>query len=260
MVNEKLRRVIAWLIAQDRASSQRDLALMLGYNPSAFSQIVNGRVPLSEKFLNRLATFEPRLNTAWIKGKGGEMLVFSTPDAEQMGGGQEAMTFYAENKYGARFYKQGDRLLMTVRHVPYAAFGRFANDSDRLDRTSDDWGYETYEVDLVAHGHYLSFDIQGDSMDIGTRESFEAGDKVLVRELEREHWREGFRYEDHPYWVVVFDSSVLIKQMVAQDLEKGTLTFHSLNPSPEYADFTLDLDSIRNLFYVVKKKPRERTF
>ena len=172
----------------------------------------------------------------------------------------EEMEFVTESNTGARFYKKGGKLFMTVRHVPYAAFGQFANDSDRLDPVNDEWEEETYEVDRVARGHYLSFEVKGDSMDTGSRESFEAGDRVLVRELEREHWRDRIRFNDHPYWVVVFGSSVLIKQMVAQDMRTCTLTFHSLNPSPEYADFTISENDIRALYYVIRKKPRQRSF
>ena len=45
--------------------------------------------------------------------------------------------------------------------------------------------------------------------------------------------------------------------MIDQDLTNCTLTFHSLNPSPEYHDFTLREDEIRALYYVIKKKPKE---
>ena len=171
----------------------------------------------------------------------------------------EEMVYYTENTKGAKFYKKGNQLFMTVKHVPYAAFGQFANDSDRLDPVNDEWGEETYEVDRVARGNYLSFEVKGDSMDTGTRQSFEAGDKVLVRELDRVHWH-GIRYKDRPYWVVVFESSVLLKQMIGQDLEHGTLTFHSLNPSPEYADFTISENDVRHLYYVIKKKPKQMDF
>ena len=63
-----------------------------------------------------------------------------------------------------------------------------------------------------------------------------------------------------PYWVVVFESSVLLKQLIGQDLEQGMLTFHSLNPSPEYADFTISENDVRHLYYVIKKKPRQMDF
>ena len=79
---------------------------------------------------------------------------------------------------------------------------------------------------------------------------------VLVRELDRLHWIDGVRFKDYPYWIVVFDSSILIKQIVSQDLKQGTITFHSLNPSPEYSDFTLYMDDIRALYYVLQKKPK----
>lgn len=258
MIHENLRKVIGWLILQGRAASQRELATRMGYNPSAFSQILNGHVPVSDKFLNRLAAFESKININWIKYDKGEMLFSSNPLVESsVTGEQDDFEYFTENNNGARFYKRGDQLYMTVRHVPFAAFGRFANESDRLDPQYDEWREETYEVDRVARGHYLSFEVQGDSMDTGTRQSFEAGDKVLCRELERVFWRDRIRFESHPYWVVVFGSSVLIKQMTAQDMERGVLTFHSLNPSPQYADFELNMDEIRMLFYVIKKKPRE---
>ncbi len=256
---ERLRQSVSWLLGRHVASSQRNLAAMLGYNASAFSQILNGHVPLSDKFLNRLMVLEPRLNINWIRHGIGEMLHEAESELDVLDEGEE-MEFFTENTKGARFYKKGDRLFMTVKHVPYAAFGQFANDSDRLDPYLDDWEEETYEVDRVAHGHYLSFEVKGDSMDTGSRQSFEAGDRVLVRELEREHWRERIRYNDRPFWVVVFGSSVLLKQMVDQDLKHGTLTFHSLNPSPEYADFTISENDIRALYYIISKKPREQRF
>ena len=118
----------------------------------------------------------------------------------------------------------------------------------------------TFEVPIVGHGNYLAFEVKGESMDDGTRGSFEEGDIVLVRELERELWEGRLRFNDYPYWVVVFDSSVLIKQLIKHDEETGDLTFHSLNPSPEYADFTINMDKVRKLFYVIKKRPKDVEF
>lgn len=112
----------------------------------------------------------------------------------------------------------------------------------------------------ILDDNYLAFEVRGDSMDDGTRASFEEGDVVLVRELDRIHWRDGIRFKERPYWVVVFDSSVLIKQIVAQNIETGELTFHSLNNSPEYSDFKLNMDQIRALYYVLQKKPKTVNF
>ncbi len=258
---ERVKKVMRWLISGGYASSQRELAQLMGYRESSLSQIVNGRVPLSMKFLNRLCALDHNIRLEWLLTGEGVMIVH--PHAELVPASfdetQDA-EFYNTNSKGVRFYKKGERWFMTVRHVPFAAFGQFANESDRLDPAFDEWSEETYEVDRYARGNYLSFEVKGDSMDTGSRDSFEAGDRVLVRELEREFWRDPIRIHERPFWVVVFDSSVLIKQIISQDLQHGTLTFHSLNPSPEYADFTLSKDKIRALYYVIKKKPRDVTF
>lgn len=156
---------------------------------------------------------------------------------------------FFEDKYGI--------LRLSVPHVPYAARAEFANLSDKLEMDKDEWSREFYVVDKKANGNYLSFEVKGDSMDDGSRSCLQEGDKVLVRELERDNWRQPLKYENHPYWVIVFGSSVLIKQIIAEDLESGQITCHSLNPSPEYSDFTLPLDEVRNLYYVIKIKQRE---
>lgn len=260
-IKDRLKKIVAWLLDKKDATSQKSLANMLGYNPSSFSQILNGRVPVSGKFLNRLVVMEPCINLEWVRTGKGEMLLEKTMDDDLLlvENGEE-LEFLTENTKGVRFYKKGDTLYMRVRHVPYAAFGQFANEADRLDPVEDEWSWEVYEVDHVARGNYLSFEVKGDSMDTGSRQSFEAGDRVLVREWERDRWRTSIGYKDHPYWVVVFGTSVLLKQIIDQDMRNCTFTFHSLNPSPEYADFTLSQNEIRALYRIIRKKPREMTF
>ena len=168
--------------------------------------------------------------------------------------------FYTENNNSVKFYDLGEKYRMVVKLVPFAAYGQFANECDTLEPEKDSWEDESFETDKIVHGKYYAFEVRGDSMDDGTRASFEEGDVVLVRELDRIHWRDGIRFKERPYWVVVFDSSVLIKQIVAQNRETGELTFHSLNNSPEYSDFRLNMDQIRALYYVLQKKPKTVNF
>lgn len=169
---------------------------------------------------------------------------------------EETGEYYTENNNSVKFFNVGGKYRMVVRLVPFAAYGKFANECDSLEPDKDSWEEESFETDTIVHGKYLAFEVKGDSMDDGSRGSFEEGDRILVRELDKIHWTEGLRYKDYPFWVVVFDSSVLIKQIINQDINKGTVTFHSLNKSPEYSDFTLDIDRIRGLYYVLQKKPK----
>lgn len=56
------------------AENERELAEKLGYTKSSFSQIVNGKVPLSERFVQKLASVDRNINEVWIMTGEGNML------------------------------------------------------------------------------------------------------------------------------------------------------------------------------------------
>ena len=56
------------------AENERELAEKLGYKKSSFSQIVNGKVPLSERFVQKLASVDRNINEVWIMTGEGNML------------------------------------------------------------------------------------------------------------------------------------------------------------------------------------------
>ena len=246
-------RVINFILEKESLKAGT-FAKRIGVTPTQIYDLLSGKTKkISESVANKIISAFPIYNKIWIlTGVGNpiEESLIKIPLKEEEG------EFFTENTNNVKFYDLGDKYRMVVKLVPFAAYGRFANECDSLEAEKETWEEESFETDKIVHGKYFAFEVKGESMDDGTRNSFEEGDKVLVRELSRIHWKDGLRYDDHPFWVVVFDSSVLIKQIVAQDLEKGTITFHSLNPSPEYSDFTLEMDKIRSLYYVLQKKPR----
>ena len=234
--------------------TQKDVCTTMGVSKENISRAFNG----NEKYLT--PSFLQRFNSSFGFIFNEEFLMNGTEpmlkDANVVPAPNHDGELYTENTHGAKFYAVGDDFRMEVRLVPFCAYGRFINELNTLGQDNDDWGVESFMTDKIVHGNYLAFEIKGDSMDDGTRNSFEEGDIVLTRELDRVHWKDGLRFNDHPYWVVVFDNSVLIKQIISQDLINGTITFHSINPSPEYSDFTLNMDDIRTLYYVLQKKPK----
>lgn len=255
------------LVQSKSDGTVKAFAEMIGVKQQVLDRIFkkdprNGKYPsVSDKIKEGLKkTFG--FDDIWLLTGEGEMLNnIPKIELQQVSTEENIGEFFTENTNGARFYDLGNgKYRMVTKLVPFCVYGRFANEADTLDPDKEDWEEESFEVSNIAHGNYLSFEIKGESMDDGTRNSFEAGDHVLVRELNRIHWTDRLRYNDYPYWVVVFDSSVLIKQIIHQDLENGTITFHSLNPSPEYCDFQLSLNNIRKLYYVVQKKPRTVNF
>ena len=67
--------MINWLIFQGVAENERELSEMLGYAKSSFSQLVNGKVPLSDKFVGKLCDLDPNLNSAWVSTGEGDMFL-----------------------------------------------------------------------------------------------------------------------------------------------------------------------------------------
>ena len=59
---QRVKKVINWLVFMEYAENERELAEKLGYTKSSFSQIVNGKVPLSERFVQKLASVDKNIN------------------------------------------------------------------------------------------------------------------------------------------------------------------------------------------------------
>ncbi|QYJ68907.1 helix-turn-helix domain-containing protein [Flavobacterium litorale] len=116
-----------------------------------------------------------------------------------------------------------------------------------------DLGQHGILVDKPLQGRYVAFRVNGDSMDDGSNEAITRDSIVSTRELQRHHWLDKLRYRDFPYWVIYTTQSKmpLLKEIVEHNTEEGYITCHSLNDSPEYADFKLHLNDIQALFYVI---------
>ena len=71
---QRVKKVINWLVFMEYAENERELAEKLGYTKSSFSQIVNGKVPLSERFVQKLASVDINIKEVWIMTGEGNML------------------------------------------------------------------------------------------------------------------------------------------------------------------------------------------
>ena len=253
------QRLIEYL--KYKGIGQNKFEKMAGISNGYISNIKS--TPRDEK-LTKILQVSPDLNRVWLLTGEGEMLNTSgmidpgsvAPSNAVPSEEVTEVECAGENKNAGVFFRdKNGQLYISVPHVPYAARAEFPNLADSLEPLAN-WGREVYAVDRKANGRYISFDIRGDSMDNGMHGSLRDGDKVLVRELERDNWRT-LRTGDHRYWVLVFGASVLIKEISNFDPNSGIVTCHSLNPSPEYHDFNIHLDEVRHLYYVIRIKPHE---
>jgi len=108
-------------------------------------------------------------------------------------------------------------------------------------------------VDKPVHGRYVAFRVNGDSMDDGSNRAITRNSIVSTRELQRHLWNGKLRYRDFPYWVIYTTQSKmpLLKEIIEHNTAEGYITCHSLNDSPEFTDFRLNMDDIQALFYVI---------
>jgi phage repressor protein C with HTH and peptisase S24 domain len=63
---ERLRKLCKWLIYIGYADNDAELASKLGYTKSSFSQIINEKVPLSDKFIDKICAVDQNINKVWI--------------------------------------------------------------------------------------------------------------------------------------------------------------------------------------------------
>ncbi|NDV84273.1 hypothetical protein [Bacteroides sp. 51] len=264
---ERLLKAYEYLRSKGVVHTQNDVAERVGSNRVNVSNAFRGQPKyLTDRFLRRFnAAFGEIFNLTWLVDGEGEMLkagVDRNMENNVVGINfpKKAGELYLETKNGMKYYEiSPGKYKVTVPLVPYNAYARFANDCElQLDR--EEWETADFEVDQIGHGNYMAFEVRGDSMDDGTKHGISQGETLLVRELDRIHWMSGLRYKKFPFWVVAFDNSILIKEITDHNIETGDITCHSLNPSPEYRDFTINLDDIQRLFNVIKIKPLERDF
>lgn len=114
-----------------------------------------------------------------------------------------------------------------------------------------------YIVDHEALGHYVAFEVKGDSMNDGTEDSILEGDRLLCREIQPHLWvssRLHFRKWD---FVIVHTEGILVKRIIDHDVDNHTITIHSLNSM--YPDKVIDLADVKQIFNVIElQRPRRR--
>src|SRR5690606_6641129 len=79
---ERVKKVINWLKYRGIAETDADLAEKLGYKKSSLSQILNEKVPLSDKFIDKLVELDENINKVWIYEGSGDMFPDSQPNTK----------------------------------------------------------------------------------------------------------------------------------------------------------------------------------
>lgn len=173
---------------------------------------------------------------------------------------------YGLEATGQKFYTLSDGSdVMQIPVVPVKAYGSYLRghaDPEFYD------GFETLTipVDKQHKGTYLAFEMDGESMvNIETKEmarkSLWPGQKIICRDLKREHWKYKLHIHSNEAWVIVHQTEgVVVKEITNHNIDTGEITLHSWNPDKEqYRDYIVNLNDVQQLFNVVdpfgKMKP-----
>lgn len=114
-----------------------------------------------------------------------------------------------------------------------------------------------YIVDHEAQGHYVAFEVKGDSMNDGTEDSILEGDRLLCREIMPHLWANSKLHIRKWDFVIVHTEGILVKRIIDHDVENHTITIHSLNSL--YPDKVINLADVKQIFNVIElQRPRRR--
>lgn len=151
---------------------------------------------------------------------------------------------------------------MKLEHVVYAPLVSQYAYAGYLSGYADEEYIENLPVvpfiaDHEAKGNYVAFEVRGDSMDNGTEEGYMEGDRLLGREIPPDLWVSSKLHIRKWDFIIVHTEGILIKRIIAHDVDKHLITIHSLNDM--YEDKVLDLKDVRKIFNVIElQRPKRR--
>ena len=163
----------------------------------------------------------------------------------------ESLEVY-ENSNGNKFIElKNGKFKIIVKKVPVKAFGSYLSDFQNVGFL-DELEEVSFTVDHLGKGKYMCFEVDGDSMNGGQLDDSPDGTELLVRELGRQHWKDGFK-ESKYGWVIVHKQTVLFKDIKSLNTETGDIICSSRSGLPNHSDFTINLNDVLQILKVIKR-------
>ena len=182
------------------------------------------------KSLEKILGKFPDLNTSWLLTGEGPMLKSSIGNQDEV----------------KEMRPSSVMMVPLVSQYAHAGYMSGFADSEYMDSLPK----VPFPMDEEHHGEYVCFEVRGDSMDDGMRHSYAQGDIVLCRNVDKLYWMKKLHYNAWNAFVIVHKEGIVLKQIVAHDVERGIITVHSYNPY--YEDFDIDLRDVYQILNVVK--------
>lgn len=223
----RIKIAIQWLIGQNIADNQEGIGRLLGYtNKSAFSQILNGKKPLPETFINRLCALKAELNDNWLLAGEGDMLKGNNTNPSLIQSNSSRQP------------------ILDIRVSAGHGIGLEGNENEVVE-----W------VNIPKFDGCYGIMVYGDSM----YDRFKSGDVVFVRPIKG---RNDFDFGQ--CYVVITNEDRYIKNIYesSKGSEYITMTSYNTELNPDgrrkYPDKDIYIDDIKHLYKVSGKLRRDQ--
>lgn len=226
--NKRINEIIKYY-----CSSKKDFADKLGKSKQWVSNITVEGFPIGMKTVSSIIEKFPNVSPNWLLFGTGEPLLVQDDNNTQ----NEAIEINPD-------YMEVE----LVSKYAYAGYLSGYGDAEYIETLPK----IRVLTDRMVHGNYKCFEIKGDSMFDNSYESWVDGDIILCREVARHLWLPKL-HMDKCDFILVHKDGILIKRIIDQNNEDGTITIHSLNPDKSaYPDQVVLMDDIMQIFAVVK--------
>ena len=111
-----------------------------------------------------------------------------------------------------------------------------------------------FVIDRVSVANYMAFEIANDSMNNGKFDGIPRKSVVLGKQVAIKDFKRKIGAGRLPYWIIVHKDSVMCKDVVSYNKKKNTIVCQSLNASPEFPDFEIGIQDIKQVFTIIKKQ------
>lgn len=230
LINAGLRERLAAFI-ESLGISQNEFARSCGLAQGLVSRITDNA---QESTFQKIQSRYPQLNMYWLRTGEGQMLD-EQPQAHP------------------DFSTYSERVIYVPLVSQYAHGGYISGFAD--EEYLKQLPVIPFIVEQDARGRYIAFEVRGDSMDDGTRQSYAQGDIVLSREVEKEMWDVQFDIS-HTDFVIVMNDGIIFKRIISHDVLSHKITVHSFNPI--FDDMVIDLADIKQIFSIILKQQKCR--
>lgn len=253
-VTKRFLEVYNHLLNEGLVSSPSEFAREINVSTSTVTEICKKRTEAGLKPIKGLLDRFSRINPNWLlKGEGVMQVDDNSHVAEPNSLYERQLKKGFLKNNNGNYFKELDngKFKIFVRKLPVRAFGSYLSEFQNLEFINE-LEEVTFTVDHLGRGKYMSFEVEGDSMNGGGMNDTPEGAELLVRELGNHHWKDGFR-ESKYGWVIIHTDTVLFKDIKDFNIETGDITCSSRSGLPQHSDFTINLDQVKQIFKVIKR-------